>query len=645
MNMKKNVWRIVGLMVACLLVSESITAQISAGGWPVSFSQPFLEPLEVVDLPTINVKKLLREDEKRGNTTRFAAPILVDLGLENAGQWETLSNGDRIWRLKIHSEGALGLALLYDQFYLPKGAQLFMYDEEHRQILGAYTYRNNKVSQKMMTGLVQGETTILELYEPKHQKGQSHLHIFTVQHAYKKYSPSDETTPPTSAFNEFGFDTSLDCEIDINCSQGNEWQDEKRGTCRIVMILAEGMGYCSGTLVNNTNNDGTPYVLSAFHCMDGFTPLYDFWRFDFNYELSFCNSNNEPDFQSMVGCFERAGWANSDFLLLELQNAIPQDYNVYFNGWNRGSNVPFYSANIHHPRGDVKKIAIDSDPATIFPSPIAWSNDVTTPSNYHFRVEYNEGTFEIGSSGGGLFDHNQRLIGQLHGGNANCDQFIAFFGRFHYSWAGGGSTNKRLREWLDPANLGVTVLDGTNAPNGETVSIMGRVHFPDHRGIGGVTVKLDGAVERTALTDTTGTFLFIGLPSGADYTIEIEKNFNARNGLTTFDLIKIQKHILNVEPFETPFRMIAADANNSASISNFDIIKIRKVLLNIDTAFPDNPSWKFIPNDFIFQNPEHDPYEYDFPSFILIENLTEDYEMNFTGIKIGDVNESANPGE
>ena len=629
-------------MIAALIVAERINAQISIGGLPPSFGQNFSENIETLVLPSIDVEKLIKEDESQINNARFAVPINVNLGLENAGQWIELENGDRLWRLKITSPTAQGLAMLYDEFWLPMGAKLFVYDEKKEQILGAYTYKNNKNSRKMMTGLIRGETAFLELYEPKNKKGQSHLHIFRIQHAYKSYEMTANTNAP---LNDFGFGASLDCEIDINCPQGNNWQDVKRGVCRIIMVLEEGMAYCSGTLINNTNNDGTPYVLSAFHCMDGSAPLYDFWRFDFNYELTDCFSTIEPEAQSIVGCTQRAAWLDSDFLLLELQHPLPQHYNVYFNGWNRNANVPFYSANIHHPRGDVKKIAIDSEPALIFPSPIVWSNNVTTPPSYHFKVEYNQGTFEIGSSGGGLFDHNGRLIGQLHGGNADCEQFVAFFGRFRYSWSSGSSATTRLREWLDPNSTGVSVVDGTNALDEPSISIMGRIHLSDGRGIGGVSVYLDGGVEKMSITDTSGTFLFVELPPNEDYSLQVVKDFNAQNGISTFDLLKVQKHILNIETFDNQYRMIAADANNSASISNFDIIKMRKVLLHIDSSFPDNPSWKFIPDDFIFQDPEHHPYEYSFPPFILIDELSEDYEINFTGIKIGDVNESANPAE
>ncbi|HRD80169.1 MAG TPA: hypothetical protein PLL53_05375, partial [Saprospiraceae bacterium] len=118
-------------------------------------------------------------------------------------------------------------------------------------------------------------------------------------------------------------------------------QEQRRSACRIIIVVAEGSGYCTGTLVNNVRNNGVPYVISGFHCMDGYTPLWDLWRFDFRYQSSTCtNPATEPGFQSMLGCDNRAGRRENDFLLLELFQNIPVSYQAYFAGWDRSTNVP-----------------------------------------------------------------------------------------------------------------------------------------------------------------------------------------------------------------------------------------------------------------------------------------------------------------
>jgi len=105
-------------------------------------------------------------------------------------------------------------------------------------------------------------------------------------------------------------------------------------------------GYCSGTLINNTRNDCTPYFLSAAHCAeessDGDFP---YWIFYFNYEASTCSGTTGPDDQTISGC-EKIAYAEnhigttSDMLLLKLSSNVPESYNPYFNGWDRSSTIP-----------------------------------------------------------------------------------------------------------------------------------------------------------------------------------------------------------------------------------------------------------------------------------------------------------------
>ncbi len=95
---------------------------------------------------------------------------------------------------------------------------------------------------------------------------------------------------------------------------------------------------------------------------------------------------------------------------------------------------------------------------------------------------------------------------------------------------------------------------------------------------------------------------------GSDYTVTPKKNDNPLNGLTTYDLVLISKHILGIEPLGSPYKMIAADANNSNSITTFDIVEFRKLILGINQALPNNESWRFMYNDYIFPNP-HNPFQ------------------------------------
>ncbi|MCC7245075.1 MAG: HYR domain-containing protein [Saprospiraceae bacterium] len=147
----------------------------------------------------------------------------------------------------------------------------------------------------------------------------------------------------------------------------------------------------------------------------------------------------------------------------------------------------------------------------------------------------------------------------------------------------------------------------------------------------------------SVLTDTTGYYVFEQGPAGADYTIQPFYNNNWLNGLSTFDLVLISKHILNLEPLDSPWKIMAADANRSGSVTTFDIVQFRKVLLGIFDAVPGNQSWRFVPESYVFPFPSN-PFAEAVPDKILIQALSETQTgQNFIGLKIGDVNQSVNP--
>lgn len=627
-----------------------IAAQITTNGQPISWQQSdtshFNDDIPNYNLTPFELEKIKQQDLSSNRTPRFAAPISTNISLENSGQWTILEDKSRIWQLKITSKNALAIAFQFDQFFIPDGAQLFVYSPDRQQLLGAYTSRNNKKTDKMLIGLIRGESAIVEYIEPIEVNGQASLHIFQVQHAYDAgilYNSDYEFQIKSGNPPEFGYGASLDCEVNVNCLEREKLQDIKRGVVRILMVADEGMIFCSGTLLNNTNQDGTPYILSAHHCMQGYTPQYDFWRFDFNYENTGCNvTSYEPDYQSLVGCTRRAGNPDSDFILVEINDVIPPSFNVYYNGWNRDNYLSPISTMVHHPAGDVKKISVENDPTQVYERAISWSNNIETPAQYHFRTVFDQGTFEIGSSGAALFDQQGLVVGQLHGGNASCTRFIGYFGRFYYSWASSSNRTNRLKDWLDPNHLGVTKLEGRNAVEGDFVTISGMVQTENNEGISGVEVSLKGSTNFYTTTGSNGQYLFQNVPTNQSYTLELHKDGDDLNGISTSDLIKIRKHILQLEKLHSPYRFLAADINDSREVTTFDIVKLRKLVLGLETQLTDNRSWRFVPSDFSYSQPLDNPFEYEF-SPILIEHLQTNLTFNFMGIKVGDMNFSAEP--
>ncbi len=635
-----------GKAIAAFVIGISafpLFAQPSSGGLPWGLAPDFaasVREMKAQQFSPPDISRLRQEDEQNPGF-RFSAPLAADLDMGNSGTWSTLPNGDRFWTLKLQAPGAKALAALYDDFYLPPGARLFMYSEDGTQVLGAYTHRNNSRSGRFLTGFIRGETAVIEYFEPASQYGEGWLHLFRVDYAYEPLLPGDDKS---AQVNDFGFGASWACHPNVACPPGDTLLQQRRSVCRIMVVTAQGIGDCTGTLVNNTNNNGVPYVITGFHCMDGFTPLWDLWRFDFQYQSPTCaNPATEPPFQSMLGCDNRAGRRENDFLLLELFYNIPGSYQAFFAGWDRSSAVPSRSVYMHHPLGDIKKISVDTHAAVIQNTPIQWNNQVTTPTAHHFRVRPDIGSFQVGSSGAGLFNQNKRFVGQLHGGFATCDSTVAYFGRMTLAWNGGGSDLTRLRDWLDPANRDTMTWNGIENPVNATIALNGNIRTENGVPIPGVKVWIEGVTNDTLISDAMGAFTFPVLNPGQSYTLRFLKDNNHANGVTTQDVIRIQRQILNIENLSTGYKQFAADANASGGVSTMDVIHIRRLILTIADRFPDNTSWQFFPANYVFTDPLR-PFTELVPNQMVLGPLFQNTTVQVTGVKTGDVNDTAAPG-
>lgn len=453
--------RVIGLLLLTLcLLGTSVSAQISAGGEPLGFQKAIPVAIPTVSVAQPDFQKLAVEDDVEKYEAipeRFGYPNDVYYTLENSGVWQNLPNGDRVWRLRIEAPGAFSINLLYSRFYMPQGGRFFIYSEENSMILGAFTSRNNKPWTEFATAPIKGSTCILEYFEPAEVAGQGTIDVSRIVYGYK------DIFFKTIKDAEKDLGESGSCNNNVICPEGDPWRDQIRS---VAMILTSGgFRYCSGSMVNNVREDGTPYFLTANHCLGNETTSI----FMFNYDSPSCTPNNDgPTFQTISGSTLLANYSTSDFGLLLLSAAPPEDYNVYYSGWSNINVASTQSTAIHHPSGDVKKISFDYDPVTS-------ANYLSTSGTTHWRIgSWDDGTTEGGSSGSPLYDQNKRVVGQLHGGYASCSSLTSdWYGKFSMSWTGGGSSTNRLRDWLDPDNTGATTLDGFD-PNA-TVTI---VHTP-----------------------------------------------------------------------------------------------------------------------------------------------------------------------
>lgn len=176
-------------------------------------------------------------------------------------------------------------------------------------------------------------------------------------------------------------------------------------------------------------------------------------------------------------------------------------------------------------------------------------------------------------------------------------------------------------------------------------SIFGLIQNESGDNIEGVSLEIidleNQVIVGTDLTEA-GEYLVDDLNTCDHFQVQPEKDYNCGNGLSTFDLVLITRHILQSSLLDSPYKIIAADANNSGTVSAVDLIELRKVILTLQDTFTSNTSWRFVPNDYVFMDPI-DPLAEDFPELLEIHSLSEDTQIDFVGIKIGDVNGSANP--
>lgn len=423
-----------------LIIATTFSAQIQTNETPFHWFNKSIETSEIefVRMPLLDMESIRAEDDVvdqyKETPYRFGIENEVDIDFFEDGTATVLKNGDKIWRLGIYCPEATSINFVFGEFMLPEGGEVHVWNENREEFIGALTHLNNKEYGSLGVGIIHSERIVIDYYEPASVAGQAILNISQIIHGYRPIVNKTE-------LEKGPFGTSGSCNMNVNCADGNPWQQEKRGVALIIL----GGSVCTGSLINNTTNDGTPYFLTAAHCAGNESN----WVFYFNHEYSGCsNTGTVPINQTVSGSVIQASTIPSDAHLVLISSSIPAAYNPYFNGWDNSGTIPSLGIGIHHPAGDVKKLAFDDDPLT--------KSQYGGAAMDHWRIEAWERstTTEGGSSGSPLFDQNHRIVGQLHGGAANCSNSINdYYGAFNDSWS-------TLSPYLDSGDLGNVILNG-----------------------------------------------------------------------------------------------------------------------------------------------------------------------------------------
>jgi hypothetical protein len=463
-------------LLLSLLPYSFASAQISHGGVPFFPQRNMLRASAApffIEMPAFDLDSVLREDElDQGNlrgSYQFAHKFYTNIGLKKDAALTVLPDGTKIRQIGIRSKSAYSINLLLKNFEIPEGGKLFVYNADYSFIIGSFDYRNNSPGKILPLQPVAGESIIIEYSEPANVEFEGNFTVAEVNHDYRDFLRSEPYTE-SNADNT----TNFTCMPDALCSGA----DEKTIRSTVLLII-NGNVRCTGSLVNNTADNGKPYLLTAVHCLNregsGGDPIFpQEWGFYdtkagtiiafFNYNRPICGTKMKgTEEMSLAITHPRVILENRDIALLEFLETPPAHYNAYYAGWNvetNGGGAPH--TNLHHPSAAVKKYGMTSAALTLVTIP-GYSG--TFEDNTHWKVSsWNTGSTWGGSSGSPLFDSNNLIIGGLTGGTSLCtgtnpngasDYFFALY----KGWESNNVTNQ-LKTYLNPANKNVKQYPG-----------------------------------------------------------------------------------------------------------------------------------------------------------------------------------------
>jgi lysyl endopeptidase len=433
--------------------------------------------------PPVNTKALKAEDrasDDQSGPYRYGTVLDADYSPRRHGTWEQLSSGQWLWRLRIQSREARTVSLGFTDFRLPAGAAVYVHGPGGSLVRGPYTNSDATQGQHWVP-LVHGDEAVIELVVPPDHRAAVDLTVGKVVHGYRPLAPRTGPNAKSGA-----------CNLDVACEEADPWRKQVRSVGGYTFTRGDDQLVCTGTLVNNTAQDETPYFLTAEHCVSSASQapsMVFYWNFE-NAQCREPGSEDNGTFpsdsldvgnwaQTSSGAILRARYGSvhedgsiagkPDLTLVEIDDTLPLRYNLYFSGWSRAGTPPQQSTTIHHPAGHGKRISFDRDPSSLIDYPS--TQTCTAPSgDTHFQVgNWEVGTTEPGSSGSPLFNENQHIVGVLSGGCAGCvgggtndNNRADWYGRLAPGFTNGDYQGTTLADVLDPTDSGTTTLDGQN---------------------------------------------------------------------------------------------------------------------------------------------------------------------------------------
>lgn len=496
------------LTLAFLCLQISLFAQISNGGNPPTVSDSvktliMWNNINSYSLPFISnqtEKNIINQDTKYRNEKIYGRNIHDNIDVLALASSIILNDSIIVFLLKIESDSAIGMQFFFNEFYLPDGAELFFYDENRVNTIGAFTYRNNRENRKFGTRPIFGDKVYIEIKVPCKLTIDTRLSISRIVHIFD--------TKPFGGLNEGDFtgdhlipSNPSWCQKSVACLEEENiggWNHEVKS---VVMILINCdplyEGLCTGTLLNvagGYSSSESPYLLTCSHSIlpddpDPYADVED-WVFLFGFEDSDCgifNTNTQwlaPN-NSVYGA-ELLEYEEQyeheyevDYLLCRLFEdtyTINNNLDVAYAGWDKSFDDPDLTPmvlNIHHPASVSKMFCFSTN---LSETDVIWDTDPDCPyylyvnGNDFWEVVWDIGIVEEGSSGSPLFNSSHKIIGILNSTGNSCTYATSdcgvtgpfepsAFGKFSTAWIMGD-----FAYYLDPYIMNVNSVE-TFTPN------------------------------------------------------------------------------------------------------------------------------------------------------------------------------------
>jgi hypothetical protein len=579
-------------MVASLInLTNTLNAQIATGGIPLSISNgltSIVPTTKTYQNPIANEEAIneVRHLGTLDNKVYVAKTVATDIKFPESGVFHYLDNGQIVWKSQIEIPYAPAIGLYFNNFDLPEGVNMYIYNANASQMLGAYTMQNVSPEDKLFAVQpVQGNFVNIELnidpYVNMNSIGlnvnKAAIHFEGISYLEQYKNSQEGVFIGTDVYGLEG--RGAVCMIDAACETDPNYDVAKRSTIQ-TLYLNETLGLvsmCSAALINslgNSTQNCKNYVLTASHCQSSSTTMlgdtvntpFTQVLLRFNFEKLVCNSFDraQVDVLSSVNFVARSEFdrskhiseAKGDWLLLETRIRIPQSYNALMAGWNLANQANYPQdgnkkyIGFHHPSGDIKKVSWSSRLSGVGASSLHYT--MTLP------VDGSNGAVHGGTSGSALYNYDNEIIGiasTASGAITDCAKtynrlnYYKFSSGYYYdTTAATGSAQRNIQSWLDPFNSGKrkaawSSTDCTGGPAASSITFKeglekGINFYPNPSNTGMVNVKFDFAEKQNV---TLEIYSALGAKVG-----ELQVN-NVTKGDYALDLTSVNSGIYMIK--------------------------------------------------------------------------------------------------